>query len=246
MSVPARKQTGAAGVEHRAPRIDFHHWPFVAAEVVLLILFGVFAVIVHGHRAPLPGDVGLELDVQHGLLHAGPVTAVLEGISTLHWPIPTVITLVVIVAIFLLLRRWLDAILTPLAAGAASLITDLVSRWVRRPRPSGHGIHVVQHITSTFSFPSGHVTYATTVYGLFIFLTFQLRHRVHPALVWAIRVVLILLIVLMPVSRVLEGEHWPSDTLAGLLDGLFWVILFSHLYVWARARWPRLLARDER
>jgi len=55
-----------------------------------------------------------------------------------------------------------------------------------------------------------------------------------------------MLILLMPVSRILEAEHWPSDVLAGALDGLFWLIIFAHLYLWARARWPGLLARDER
>jgi membrane-associated phospholipid phosphatase len=50
----------------------------------------------------------------------------------------------------------------------------------------------------------------------------------------------------MPVSRVLEGEHWPSDTLGGVLFGGFWLIAMSHLYVWARHHWPWSLAPDER
>jgi undecaprenyl-diphosphatase len=174
------------------------------------------------------------------------VTQGLEAISTLNWPVPTAVTLAVIVIIFLLLRRWLDAIVVPVAAGVSSLATLELSRWVHRPRPLGYGVHPLQHITSTYGFPSGHVTYAVAIFGLFLFLTSQVRRPVHPALIWAVRTVLVLVILLMPVSRILEGEHWPSDVVGGLLDGVFWLVLFSHVYLFARARWPRLLARDER
>ncbi|HLJ67664.1 MAG TPA: phosphatase PAP2 family protein [Chloroflexota bacterium] len=234
----------AIGEGARAP-IEAH-LPFLAAEGILLALLAVFSVAVRGHPAPLAGDVGMERAVQQSVLPHQWLAAPLEAVSTLHWPVPTAITLIVISALFLYLRRWLDTILTPLIAGASSLTRLELSKWVHRPRPSDHGIHIVQIITSSFSFPSGHVTYATSVYGLFLFLTYQVRHAFHPALLWAIRVVLVLLIVLMPVSRVLEGEHWPSDTVAGLMLGLFWVILFAHLYGWARNRWTRLLAADER
>lgn len=222
-----------------------HLW-FVSLEIVLLVLVGALAVIVRTHSGPLPGDTGLEVGTQHALLHRGPVSAGLEAISTLNWPIPSGITLALIVGIFLLLRRWLDAIVVPIAAGAESVSTYVLSTWDHRPRPWGHGVQPLQHITSTYSFPSGHVAYATAVFGLFLFLTFQVRHAFHPALVWAIRILVIALIVLMPVSRMVEGEHWPSDVLGGALDGAFWLVLVAHLYLWARARWPHLLARDER
>jgi undecaprenyl-diphosphatase len=222
-----------------------HHF-FLAVEATLLLLLAALSFAVHQHRGPLPGDVGLAQSTQHGLLHHGALTAAIESVSTLNWPLPTAITLGIIVLIFLLLRRWLDAGLAVLAALISSEATFLLSRWVHRPRPRGYGIHPLQYITSTYSFPSGHVTYAVTVFGLFLFLTTQVRRPIHPLLIWTIRVVLLCMIVLMPVSRVLEGEHWPSDVLAGLLDGLFWVVLFSHLYLWARSRWPKLLAADER
>jgi membrane-associated phospholipid phosphatase len=238
---------------HRSPpvhelgrRAGPSHLAFIGSEVLLLVLLGVLSIIVRGHPGPLVGDVGFEQGVQHTFLHKGAITSGLEAISTLNWPKPTAITMAVIVAIFLVLRRWLDIVVAPLAAGASSITTFGLSKWVHRPRPLGHGIHSLQYITSTFSYPSGHVVYTVSVFGLFLFLTFQVRHAFHPALIWLIRVVLVLLLVLMPISRILEGEHWPSDTLAGVLDGLFWLILFSHLYLWMRARWPRLLARDER
>jgi len=243
MSVPARRHAEVVEVRRDASRA---HRPFVGLEVALLVLLVALAVVVRDHPGPLAGDVGLEIDLQHALLHRGVLTSGIECISTLNWPIPTAITLALIIGMFLLLRRWLDVIAVLLAAVAESVSTLVLSRWDHRPRPLGHGVQPLQHITSTYGFPSGHVAYATAIFGLFLFLTFQVRHAFHPALVWAIRIVSIALIVLMPISRIVEGEHWPSDVLAGALDGAFWLVLFAHMYLWARGRWPRLLARDER
>jgi undecaprenyl-diphosphatase len=222
------------------------HVLFLAGELVLLILLLVLAAAARQHPGPFPGDAGLEVDAQRALLHRGVLTEGLEAISTLNWPVPSAITLAVVTAFLLLLRRWLDAIVVLVTAGASSVATLALSDWVHRPRPSGHGIHPLQRITSSYSFPSGHVTYAVAVFGLFLFLTFQIRRPTHPVLVALIRAVVVAVILLMPLSRIVEGEHWPSDALGGLLDGLFWLILFAHLYLLARRLWPRLLARDER
>lgn len=237
---------GSVGVLEPGGRAGPRHLLFFAGEAVILVLLLALAAVVHSHPGPLPGDAALEVDVQRVLLHRGAVTGGVEMISTLNWPVPTIITLAAIVVIFLFLRRWLDIIAVLVAAGVSSVATLGLSDWVHRPRPSGHGVHPLQHITSTYSFPSGHVTYAVGVLGLFLFLTWQVRRPIHPLLIWLVRLVLMLVIVLMPVSRVLEAEHWPSDVAGGVLDGLFWLILVAHLYLFARGRWPVLLARDER
>lgn len=243
MSVPARRHVE---IPKRSREVNPRHLPFVGMELGLLVLLGALAVIVRSHPGPLAGDAGVEVDVQRAFLHRGLFTAGIESVSTLNWPIPTVITLALIVGIFLFLRRWLDAIVVLITAAAESVSTFVLSRWDHRPRPLGHGVQPLQHITSTYSFPSGHVAYATAVFGLFLFLTFQVRHAFYPALVWLIRIIVVTLILLMPISRIMEGEHWPSDVLAGALDGAFWLVFFAHSYLWARSRWPRLLARDER
>jgi undecaprenyl-diphosphatase len=243
MSVRATRSVGVFEPGRQAgPR----HVLFLVGEAIVLLLLLALAVVVRSHPGPLPGDAAVEVDVQRALLYRGPMTGGLEMISTLNWPVPTIVTLAAITVVFLFLRRWLDIIVVLVVAGISSVATLALSDWVQRPRPSGHGVHPLQHITSTYSFPSGHVTYAVGVLGLFLFLTWQVRRPVHPWLVWLVRVVLVVVIVLMPVSRVLEAEHWPSDVLAGALDGLFWLVLFAHLYLFARSRWPVLLARDER
>ena len=50
----------------------------------------------------------------------------------------------------------------------------------------------------------------------------------------------------MAPSRVLEGEHWPSDVLGGLLFGGFWLLVGIQVYLAATARWPHLIPPNER
>jgi membrane-associated phospholipid phosphatase len=230
----------------RRASTKFAHVGFLAAEIVLLALLLVLTLLVKQHPGPLTGDVGLEVDVQHALLPHAFLTQVVEAVSTLNWPVPSVITLAVIVVIFLLLKRWLDILIVIATAAVTDETSYVFNQWIRRPRPTGHGLHILSKIANFYSFPSGHVVHVTAVFGLFIFLSTQIRRPVHPLVIGAIRVVLVAAIVLMPISRMLEGEHWPTDVLAGLLYGGFWLVIAAHVYLWARNRWPRLLARDER
>ena len=47
---------------------------------------------------------------------------------------------------------------------------------------------------------------------------------------WPVRLFLLAEIVLMAPSRVLMGEHWPSDVMAGLLYGAFWLLVGVHAF----------------
>ncbi len=222
------------------------HAGFLAGEMLLLVLLVALAYAVKVHPGPLPGDVTIEKDVQHALLPHKLVTQVVEAVSTLNWPVPSVITLAIITIAFLFLRRWLDIVVVIAIAAAGDETNYLISQWIKRPRPTGHGLHILSKIQHFYSFPSGHVVHAMAVFGLFLFLTTQIRRSIHPLIKWLVRLLMIVGIVLMPISRMLEGEHWPSDVLGGLLYGGIWLMIGMHVYTWARYRWPRLLARDER
>lgn len=215
----------------------------LAFETVLLIVSLALAVLVARHPAPLARDVPVALDIQHLLLPHKVVTQILDGVSAINWPIPSAIALVVATGVLLLLRRRLAALVTIATTALADGASFVTNEIVRRPRPSGHGLHILQHIGNYYSFPSGHVIHALALYGLLLYVTYQVRRPM--AWLWVIRVTLAALIVLMPISRIVEGEHWPSDVLEGLLYGVFWLILGIGAYRWAWRRWPRARGSHE-
>ena len=210
----------------------------------MLLVALVLDVIVALHPAPLPGDVGSTLALQHLLLSHQTLTLLINQTSELTWPLAATLTTIAIVGLFLLVRRWLDALLVaviPALGSATSYLTTLI---VHRPRPLGYGIHIQMFVTGYWSFPSGHVEHAVAFFGLLLFLTYQMR---RPGWwVWPLRVLLVAIIILMGPSRMLEGEHWLSDVVAGYLYGAFWLILGIGVYGWAAQRWPRLLASGQR
>ena len=212
--------------------------------IVLLLAAVALALIVKSHPAPLPDDVQIELADQHMLLPHHHLAVALDQVSRVNWPTPAGIIVGVVFVLLLVLRRFLDALTAAGASVLGDLSSYLTNQFVQRPRPEGHGIVVLKQITNYFGFPSGHVVHAVAFFGVLLFLTFQTRR--WPAVRWLLRIVFVFLIVLIGPSRVMEGEHWPSDVVEGLLVGGFWLLLALHFYWWAAQRWPRLLAPDER
>jgi membrane-associated phospholipid phosphatase len=229
---------GRQATTRRVEAIRLPHAGFLLVQGIFLALFVVLALIVHTHPGPLTGDVRLATDLQHWIRPHKTVTDAMDLASTIAWPIPSAITVGVFVLIFLALRRWLDALVVLLLPGLANGVNYLISQAIHRPRPSDHGLYVAQHITVSYSFPSGHVLQGVAFFGFVLFLTFVLF---KPARwLWFVRVALLLLILDMGPSRLLEGEHWPSDVLAAWICGIMWILAAVQFYAWAGHRWPRL------
>jgi undecaprenyl-diphosphatase len=74
---------------------------------------------------------------------------------------------------------------------------------------------------SSYSFPSGHALVATCFFGgVAVLLSHRLRWTLAQILVWAAAVALILLI---GVSRIYLGVHYPTDVMGGFAVGTVWV-----------------------
>jgi membrane-associated phospholipid phosphatase len=94
------------------------------------------------------------------------------------------------------------------------LCVEVTKALVHRRRPPSH--LALQHLSS-WSMPSGHATMSVVVWGLFACTlagSGPLRHRRTPIVLAAAA-----LAVVVGVSRVYLGVHWPTDVVAGWLAG---------------------------
>ncbi len=135
-------------------------------------------------------------------------------------------TLAVLGGLFLIWRRRpTRAALLLLTIFSGRLLVEFQKLFFAHPRPDATE-HLVR--VSSMSFPSGHAANAMiTLVALAAVLPMPPRLRV-PAMAAAV-----LLSLLIGVSRIALGVHWPADVLGGWGFGLFWVLLCLGL---ARAR----------
>ena len=101
-------------------------------------------------------------------------------------------------------------------------LSEVQKYWIARARPDLEP-HLV--VVKTSSFPSGHATSSMIFYlTLALVLTAGTRWRRVAAAVSAI-----LLSLLIGISRVMLGVHWPSDVIGGWAFGMLWVLLTLRL-----------------
>jgi undecaprenyl-diphosphatase len=136
------------------------------------------------------------------------------------------LTTLAIIFYFLAKRLYHAAGFLALTVGGAFVISMTLKWFFNRPRPDiiPHGSYVM-----TTSFPSGHAMLSAVVY-----LTLgSLLARLVPTRVVKVYFigVAMLLTLLIGVSRVYMGVHYPTDVLAGWTGGLIWALI-----VWLVAR----------
>ncbi len=119
----------------------------------------------------------------------------------------------------------------------AVLLTPLLSlvlkESVSRPRPTAALVDVFEPLPS-YSYPSGHVMYYVVFFGFLSFLAISLP-KLEPKWRLLLLVICLPLVVLVGVSRIYLGAHWPSDVLGAYLIGglyLFILILIYLKYVY--------------
>ena len=124
------------------------------------------------------------------------------------------------VVYFLLERKYreLNVLLVTFVGGL--LLNTMLKIWFDRPRPDlvPHLAHVVD-----MSFPSGHTMLSAVAYltlgALLARTQAKRRSRIFIMLIAA------LLTLLVGISRVYLGVHWPTDVMAGWILGSTWTLL---------------------
>ncbi|MBV9924731.1 MAG: phosphatase PAP2 family protein [Acidobacteria bacterium] len=134
---------------------------------------------------------------------------------------------------FFVFRRRSEAFGLLLSAGGGSALNRVFKHLVARPRPSLDYVRVSGEWANE-SFPSGHVTFYVCFFGFLFFVAYALLPRASNVRRVACALAA-LPVLLVGLSRVYLGAHWPSDALGAYLFGGLWLAFSLDLY----RRWKR-------
>jgi undecaprenyl-diphosphatase len=221
---PPRHPAEAVLLPARGWRVDPRH--ALVASLLCWISFAGIVVLVETGRSAAFDAAGLELwregagyAVPHG--PAWLVEAVRDFTALGGTLLRSLFTLAAIAALlFLRLRR--EAVLfgATVVSGWAGEVA--MKALFGRPRPT-----IVPHLTEAGgnSFPSGHSFNAAVVYiaMALAFAALSPRRSVR----WTIILTALALTLLVALSRVWLGVHFPSDAIAGWLGGAGWAFMAS-------------------
>jgi len=98
-------------------------------------------------------------------------------------------------------------------------VSDLILKEIfSRQRPSVV-LHLVQ--VNTFGFPSGHATMSVVIYFSIVLIVIYsgVNKKLKTYLLWTA----VFLVLIIGISRIYLGVHYPTDILAGWSLGMFWI-----------------------
>jgi undecaprenyl-diphosphatase len=195
-----------------------------------------------GLRVGVPAAVWWVLVVGLGLLLTGPLaelreretaisewfvkqrTATLDTVTEV-WSVmgttETIIGICLIVSGLIWWRtgHWWYAVVPAIAVAVQAAVFMLAALVVGAERPE---VEQLDHAPPTSSFPSGHSGASIALYLSLALMAQRIR---QPWLRVSVTIVLFVLPLLVAYSRLYRGMHYPSDVVAGVLNGLVCVVL---------------------
>lgn len=135
------------------------------------------------------------------------------------------------VALFLYLRWRRAALLVLIAVAGAIPLDTILKATFHRARPTPF---FGTPLPASYSFPSGHALFSVCVFGVLAAVTTtRLRQSWLRAVLWGVAAALVVLIGL---SRIYLGVHYPSDVIAGYLAAGIWISTIALVDRWWRRR----------
>ncbi len=195
-----------------------------------LVLFVMLGYLVKFFPASLKGvDRQVQLIVRHHMSDA--LTSFYKVVTnfggTVYIPI-----LVIAVLVFLLLKKWYaEAIFITIDVALMPILVFIFKHVYGRTRPTLP--HLV--VENGLSFPSGHASASLMFYTYLMVLICQRLN--NQQMKWLVRVLFSMFIVVIGISRIYLGVHYPTDILGGwLMSGSILLITYP-IYDEVRFKW---------
>ncbi|CAN7233209.1 phosphatase PAP2 family protein [Paenibacillus sp. LjRoot153] len=155
------------------------------------------------------------------------LTSVMKGFTFIgSTPVVIVISVTCLLLFFKFLNHRLELILFVALVAGTAILNQLLKISFQRERPSLH--RLIQE--SGYSFPSGH---SMVVFALYAALAFLLwRHVPTRRGRTAVILISIMMILLIGISRIYLGVHYPSDVVGAYFASGFWFTFSVWIFQW--------------
>ncbi|MGF1472215.1 MAG: phosphatase PAP2 family protein [Rubrobacteraceae bacterium] len=211
---------------------------WIIAGWILLVAVGLLLAFGARGAGPLPGDL-LSARILQGLPWPGGVAGVLlSNAESAVW-----LLLVIALAVTLLSRRWLAALLVFVATLIAVVMGQVLKMIVARPRPAAELVQVYDP-SQDYGFPSTTALISIVLFGVIAYLIWSEQPPRFVSI--AALGIASALVVVIGLSRVYVGAHWLSDVLGGWLFGAAWLLLVVAAHRWLSRRGVSRNARKSR
>ena len=194
---------GPAGQHGRDAGLDRATLGWIAVAILGLGLFVVTTILVLD-RVTFPFD-GPLLTSATAYRGDGVIWRVLSESAN----IPLIVIGVGIVLALFATHRRREALIVAVMLIAITAGSEAVKQLVARPRPEGTDPNIPGVV---YSFPSGHVLEALTIFG--VIAIHAVRSRIPRPLAWSLVALIVVDVALVGISRLVLAAHYPSDVIA--------------------------------
>lgn len=196
-----------------------------------LLVFVLLGYVVKFYPDQLVGfDSSIQTLVRGGLPAA--LTSLFSRLTLLGDPLTQALWVALFSGLFYVWKNWrAEAALVLTSGSLAGILVALLKLLYGRVRP---GLpHLVE--AGGYSFPSGHTTGALLIFGSLLIVVSQRLDKGWQKV--AIQASLVALIILIGLSRIYLGVHYPSDVMAGYALGYGVLNLIYPTYMSIRFKW---------
>ena len=142
------------------------------------------------------------------------------------------VVIVSVILVILLIKKWYsEAIYLLVNIITAPILVTILKYVYDRQRPSL--THLV--VENGLSFPSGHATASVMLYMSLVIICWQRIKQDY--LKYIPLVIAVVMIVLIGISRIYLGVHYPTDILGGWLLSGSWLLFWFPIYDELRFKW---------
>nr|WP_207754616.1 phosphatase PAP2 family protein [Staphylococcus lugdunensis] len=185
---------------------------------MLIIFTLVFGIIAFFHESRLGKWIDNEV---YEFIYASEsfiTTSILLG-ATKIGEVWAMLSLSLMLIAYLMLKRCkIEALFFVLVMGLSSILNPVLKNIFDRERPT-----LLRLIDITgFSFPSGHAMGSTAFFGSVMFIINRKMSGADKGIIIGLCALMILMV---SISRVYLGVHYPTDIVAGIIGGVFCIVL---------------------